>query len=139
MWQCSKCGREFAKNNQGHYCLDTETIDDYIKDQPEEVRPILEKLRKTIKGAAPKSVEKMSWKMPTFWQNENLIHFSAQKNHLGIHPGALDHLSDDLIKRLVIYKTSKGSIQFPYDKPIDYELIKDITLFRVSCVMFENK
>jgi len=73
--------------------------------------------------------------MPTFWRGENLIHFSAQKRHLGIHPGALDDLPTELTERLAAYKTSIGSIQFPYNKPIDYELIADISRWRVSVVM----
>jgi len=138
MWQCPNCGREFKNTNQNHSCgAKPAGIDEYIAAQSEDVRPILVKVRETIRAAAPDAVEKISWSMPTFWQGENLIHFSAQKNHLGIHPGALDRLP--FADRLAVYKTSKGAIQFPYGKPIDYELIADITRWRVSCAGGETK
>jgi len=109
-------------------------IDTYITEQPEEFRPILEKVRETIRAVAPNATEKISWQMPTFWQGENLIHFCAQKKHLGIYPGALENLPAELFERLDGYKTTKGAIQFPYNKPIDYELIGDIAKWRVYYV-----
>ena len=81
---------------------------------------------------SPKAIEKIAWGMPTFWQGENLIHFYAHKKHLGIHPGLVERIPFG--DRLAAYKTSKGAIQFPYDKPIDYKLIADITKWRVQCV-----
>ena len=133
MWQCPKCGRDFKNKNQSHYCNSGEqTIDDYISVQSAEIKPILHKIRNTIKKAAPKAIEKLSYRMPTFWQGENLIHFAAFKNHIGIYPGELSRLP--FKKELKEYKTSKGAIQFPLDKPIDYKLISDITKFRVSVV-----
>ena len=139
MWRCPDCGREFKNANQNHSCGDKPAgVDEYIASQSEDVRRILVKVREAIKSVAPDAIEKISWQMPTYWQGENLIHFSAQKKHLGIHPGVLDRLSDELLERLVDYKTSKGSIQFPYDKPIDYEMIADITRWRVSVVEGKN-
>ena len=111
------------------------TIDEYIENQAEEVIDILREVRSVIRKAAPDAEERMSWQMPTFWQCENLIHFCAHKKHFGIYPGALENLP--FTERLSEYKTSKGAIQFPYDKPVDYELISDITKYRVSSV--ENK
>ena len=131
MWQCPKCGRDFKKTSQDHYCGSSpSSIDEYIAAQSEEVRPLLAKIRKTIKRAAPKAEEKISWRMPTFWQGENLIHFAAFKKHISIFPGDLSHLPFE--ERLSGYKTTKGAIQFPLDKPIDYDLITEITLFRVK-------
>ena len=109
-------------------------IDEYIAAQPEAVRPVLIQIRETIRAAAPDAMEKISYQMPTFWQRENLIHFVAFKNHIGIYPGALERLPAGLTERLAPYKTSKGAIQLPLDKPVDYELIADITRWRVSCV-----
>jgi len=106
------------------------TIDDYISAQAEELRPLLKKIRKTIKKAAPFATEKISWSMPTFWQGENLIHFAVFKHHIGIFPGNLARLP--FKQRLKGYETTKGSIHLPLDKPIDYELIADITRFRVK-------
>ena len=134
MWKCPKCGREFKNTNQNHTCGEKPAgIDEYIAAQAEDVQPILRKVRDTIRAAAPDATEKMSYHMPTFWQGENLIHFAASKNHLGVYPGELDRLP--FAERLAIYKTSKGAIQLPYDKPIDYELITDITLWRVASVI----
>jgi uncharacterized protein YdhG (YjbR/CyaY superfamily) len=131
MWQCPKCGRDFKNSNQNHSCRSKPTtIGEYIAAQPEAVRPLLKKIRKTIKKAAPRSIEKISWGMPTFWQGENLIHFAVFKNHIGIYPGDLSHLPFQ--QELSTYKTTKGAIQFPLDKPIDYNLIAEITRHKVS-------
>lgn len=137
MWKCEKCRREFKNINQDHYCGEApKTIDEYIEAQPEDVRPILVKIRETIRAAAPNATEKISWRMPTFWQGENLIHFAAFKRHISIFPGDLSLAP--FKERLAGYLSKKGTVQFPYDKPIDYELITDITRWRVSCVS-ENK
>jgi len=133
MWKCPKCEKEFKKENQHHYCGDKPAgVDEYISEQSEEIQPILIKVRETIKKAAPDAEERISWNMPTYWQKENLIHFAAHKTHLGIHPGYVEKLPFQ--EKLAKYKTSKGAIQFPYNKPIDYELITDIVKWRISCV-----
>ncbi|OPX89875.1 MAG: hypothetical protein A4E53_01390 [Pelotomaculum sp. PtaB.Bin104] len=104
------------------------TIDEYIALFPENVRDILEQVRSTIRKAAPDAKEKISWQMPTFWQNENLVHFAAAKNHIGLYPGesGVRVFAD----KLTGYKTSKGAIQFPLSEPIPYDLIAEITRFR---------
>jgi len=132
MWKCPKCGKELRSASQNHFCVTPESIDDYIAGQSDDIKPILEKTRAVIREAAPDATEKISWQMPTYWQGENLIHFCAHKNHLGIHPGLVERIPFQ--DRLAGYKTSKGAIQFPYNKPIDYELIGDIAKWRVSCV-----
>jgi len=109
-------------------------IDEYIESQPPILQDILRKVRVTIRESAPCAVEKMAWQMPTFWQGGNLIHFYAQKKHLGIYPGALADLPDNLTERLAGYTKTKGAIHFPYDKPIDYGLIADITKWRVEAL-----
>ena len=129
MWQCPKCGKTFKNANQSHPCGKIGTIDDYIAEQAESVRPLLEKIRETIRAAAPDATEKISWQMPTFWQGENLIHFAAFKNHIGIYPGG--EATTFFAEKLTDYKTSKGAIQFPLGKPIDYDLIAEITEWRV--------
>lgn len=130
MWQCERCGRVFEHENQKHTCGETPaTIDEYITAQSEDVRPILGKVRETIRAAAPDATERIAWRMPTFWQGENLIHFAAFKKHVGIYPGDLTVLP--FTDQLADYKTTKGAIQFPYDKAIPYDLIAEITAFRV--------
>lgn len=138
MWQCPQCKREFRAVDQHHFCSETlTTIDEYIQAQPEAVRPVLNQIRQTIRLAAPDAVEKISWRMPTFWQGENLIHFAAFKKHVGIYPGDLS--LTPFQERLKDYHTTKGAIQFPMDKPIDYELIADITHYRVAAALEKSR
>lgn len=132
MWKCPKCGREFKNVEQNHFCGTISTIDDYIADQPMEVQSVLKEIRETIKAAAPEANEKISWQMPTFWQEENIIHFAAHKQHISIYPGG--EASGVFIERLKEYKTSKGAIQFPLGKSIDHELITDIVHWRLEQV-----
>lgn len=130
MWQCQKCGRSFKNTDQHHFCGKIETIDQYIFEQAEEIRPILQKIRETIRTAAPDAKEKISWQMPTFWQGENLIHFAAAKNHIGIYPGG--EATTVFANRLTEFKTAKGTIQLPLAGPIPYDLIAEITRWRVA-------
>lgn len=130
MWQCPKCKREFEHTNQDHYCSSFETIDQYISEQDEAVQPILQKIREAIHSAAPEAIEKISWQMPSFWLDENLIHFAAFKKHVSIYPGAL--AATVFADQLTEYKTSKGTIQFPLNKPVPYDLIEEITRWRVN-------
>ncbi len=132
MWKCPKCEREFKNAEQNHFCGIINTIDDYIADQTVEVQPLLKAIRDTIHTAAPEATEKISWRMPTFWQGENIIHFAAFKNHIGIFPGG--EAVGVFEKRLTEYKTSKGTIQFPLNKPIDHNLIADIVHWRLEQV-----
>ena len=125
MWTCTKCGRSFKNRNQSHYCGKApQTIDEYIQAQPEDARPFLAKVRETIREALPDAQDRISWGMPTYWKEHNIIHFAANKNHIGLYPGeeAVVFFAD----RLKEYKTSKGTVQFPYSKPLPLELIQAI-------------
>jgi uncharacterized protein YdhG (YjbR/CyaY superfamily) len=133
MYQCSKCGKELRNENQSHFCIKHNTIDEYIAEQSAEIQPLLHKIRETIREAAPDVKEKISWRMPTFWQGENLIHFAVFQKHIGIYPGDLTHAPFD--ERLTGYHRTKGAIQFPLGKPIDYNLIADITRWRIEQAM----
>ena len=110
------------------------TIDEYLNGYEGGIRKRMEMLRELILRCSPDITEKISWGMPTFCLNGNLIHFAAFKNHIGIYPGALENLPTDLTERLAAYKVSKGAIQLPLDKPIDYELIADIARWLVMSV-----
>jgi len=93
-----------------------ETIDEYIKTFPKDVRGILEQMRQTIRTAAPEAVEAISYQMPTFKLNgKNLVHFAAFKNHIGFYP--IPSGIEAFKKELSAYKQGKGSVQFPLDKP----------------------
>ena len=109
-------------------------IDEYIDEQPEALRGLLRRVREAIRAAAPGAYERVSYQMPTFWQGENLIHFAAQKYHLGIYPGgeAMIHFAPRLAK----YKTSKGAIQFPYRGFGDTQLalIAEIAAWRATFI-----
>lgn len=106
------------------------TVEEYIALYPADIRSILEKLRSTIREAAPQATEKLSWRMPTYWQGENLIHFAVAKNHIGLYPGESGVAA--FADKLKEFKATKGAIQFPLSRPIPYELIAEITRFRVK-------
>ena len=125
LWKCPKCGRTFKNRNQDHYCGEVpKTIEEYISRQPEQARGYLRRMNEVIKAALPDAVEKISWSMPTYWKKYNLIQFAAFKKHVGLYPGpqAVEAFAD----RLAGYKTSKGAIQFPYDRALPLELIREI-------------
>lgn len=125
MWTCPKCGRIFKKQNQGHYCGKAPgNIDEYIAAQPERAGQYLNAVRAAVRDALPKAQERISWSMPAFWEGRNIIQFAGLKNHIGLYPGpeAVKAFEEQLKE----YKTSKGTIQFPYDKPIPLELIAQI-------------
>jgi uncharacterized protein YdhG (YjbR/CyaY superfamily) len=136
VWRCEKCGREFERESQDHYCeaLVPQTIDEYLALQDESLRPLLEEVRAAIRAAAPEASEKISWRMPTFWQQENLIHFAAFKKHIGLYPG------DKAVKAFAArldeegFAHSKGTVQLPYTKPLPLKLVSDITAYRVKAV-----
>lgn len=128
MWKCDKCGQELEKRNQEHPCNENlKTIDSYIKGQPDNVQPLLNQVRETIRGVLPGAEERISWNMPTYWNKHNIIHFAAFKNHMGLYPGA--NAIEYFKVKLTDYKTSKGAVQFPYNKPIPLELIAEITMW----------
>lgn len=105
-------------------------IDEYIAQFPEEVQVILEKIRATIRATAPEAEETINYQMPTFKLYGNLVHFAAYKNHIGFYPAPSGIAAFQ--KQLSAYKGAKGSVQFPLNQPVPYDLIRDITLFRVQ-------
>jgi uncharacterized protein YdhG (YjbR/CyaY superfamily) len=107
------------------------TIDEYIETFPSDVQRILEKMRQTIKKAAPETVETISYQMPTFKLNsKNLVHFAAFKNHIGFYP--IPSGIESFKKELSSYKQGKGSVQFPIDKPVPYDLVEKIVKYRTK-------
>lgn len=127
MWKCPKCGRTFKNENQSHYCGKApETVEDYILAQDEEIRDQLRQVRTVLVSRLPDAKEKISWSMPTYWKDHNIIHFAAQKKHIGLYPGpeAVEFFSDKLNQ--VGLKYSKGSIQIPYSDQLPLELIAEI-------------
>lgn len=105
-------------------------IDKYIATFPEDVQTILQKIRKTIRRVAPDAGEKINYGIPTFTLNGNLVHFAAFKSHIGFYPtpSGVEKFKVELSK----YDGAKGSVKFPLDQPIPYDLITKITEFRVQ-------
>jgi uncharacterized protein YdhG (YjbR/CyaY superfamily) len=106
------------------------SIDDYIASFPPDVQEILEKIRSTIREAAPEAEETIKYRMPTFTLNGNLVHFAAFKKHIGFYPVPTG--IEKFKKELSVYAGGKGSVQFPLDKPIPYDLIYRIVRFRTE-------
>lgn len=104
-------------------------IDAYISSFPKDIQAKLKEMRATIRKAAPKAEEAISYMMPTFKLHGNLVHFAAFKNHIGFYPGPAG--IEAFQKELKGLETSKGTIQFPLDKPIPLKLVAMITQFRV--------
>jgi uncharacterized protein YdhG (YjbR/CyaY superfamily) len=106
------------------------TIDAYIAGFPEDVQDILKKMRRIIGDAAPDAREAIKYQIPTFVLGGNLVHFAAFENHIGFYPtpSGIEQFKDDLSS----YKSARGSVQFPLDSPIPYNLIRRIVKFRVK-------
>ncbi|WP_066716032.1 iron chaperone [Clostridium sp. Marseille-P299] len=107
----------------------SQLIKEYINGYSDDIQSKLFKLRDIILEAEPDLSERISWQMPTFYLNGNVIHFAANKKHIGIYPGEQAIVKFE--ERLKPYKTSKGAIQIPYDEELDKELIQDIVKFNV--------
>ena len=106
------------------------TIDAYIRAFPRDVQKKLSELRATIHRAAPDAVEKISYRMPTFFQKKNLVHFAAYEHHIGFYPtpSGITAFRNELSG----YVTSKGAVQFSIDEPLPRELVTRIVKFRVA-------
>jgi uncharacterized protein YdhG (YjbR/CyaY superfamily) len=109
---------------------DFKNIDEYISTFPEKVRPVLEQIRETIKKAAPKAEEVISYQMPAFKYFGILVNFAAYKNHIGFYPtpSGIEAFKEELSS----YEGAKGSVKFPIDKPLPLELIIRIVKFRMK-------
>ena len=106
------------------------TVDEYIGLFPDDVRTVLERVRQTIRKAAPGVVEAISYQMPTFKLNgRNLVHFAAWEHHIGFYPAPSGMTS--FAEELSPYVKGKGSVQFPLDRPIPFALVEKIVKFRV--------
>ncbi|MBN2009854.1 DUF1801 domain-containing protein [candidate division KSB1 bacterium] len=106
------------------------TINEYIAQFPHEIQQLLESMRQTIRNAAPDAQESISYQIPTFKLNGNLVHFAVFKNHIGFYPtpAGIDAFKDEMMK----YKLSKGTVQFPIDQPLPLDLVRKVVLFRMK-------
>jgi len=107
-----------------------QTIDEYMADFPAPAQAIMRRMRALIHEIAPEATEKISYGMPTFVLGQNLVHFAAYEHHIGFYPtpSGIAHFEEELKD----YETSKGTVRFPLDKPIPYDLVRRITEFRVA-------
>ena len=124
MWKCPKCGREFSRKDQDHYCEKPQSIEEYIAAQEESLRPRLQSIHDVIREAIPDAEERISWSMPTFWKGRNLIHFAAFKKHIGLYPG--EEATAAFAEKLTGFEVSKGAIRLPHDRELPEELIREI-------------
>ncbi|MBQ6452022.1 MAG: DUF1801 domain-containing protein [Solobacterium sp.] len=124
MWKCPKCGRQFKKTGQSHYCGKPGNVDEYIGMCDEDIRTYLQQVRDVIREVLPDVEETISWGMPTYRRKQNLIHFAANRNHIGIYPGeeAVEAFAD----RLEGLSHDKGTIRISLKEPLPLELIRDI-------------
>ena len=106
------------------------STEEYILSFPPDVQEKLQTLRNVIKETAPQATEKISYGMPAFVLNGNLVYFAAFKHHIGFYPApsGIESFKEELAK----YKGAKGSVQFPLDKPLPLELVRKIVTFRVA-------
>ena len=107
-----------------------ETIDEYIASFPRNVQSVLEKLRQAIRDSAPEAEEAISYRIPTFKSNGNLVHFAAFKDHIGFYPtpSAIEAFKEELSD----YEVSKGTVRFPMNKPIPFDLVRRMVSYRVK-------
>ncbi len=127
MWKCPKCQRAFKKEGQSHYCGKApSTIQEYIASQDEDIRENLLQVYQAIHEVLSEAEEKISWSMPTWYDKYNIIHFAANRKHIGLYPGpeAVEHFADQLNANKLSY--SKGSIRIPYSDHLPLELVKEI-------------
>lgn len=105
------------------------SIDEYIAAAPEEVRPILESIRATVRNAAPDAEERISYRMPAFFQDGALVYFAAFKSHIGLYPPVRDEALLPLVEK---FAGPKGNLKFPLSDPIPLRLIKRIVTARIK-------
>lgn len=110
-----------------------QTMDSYISQFSDVQQERMQEVRSFILSLCPQAIEKIAWDMPTFYYYGNLIHFAQNKNHLGIYPG--EHGVSMFIEKLSGYTYTKGSIHIPNNKPIPFDLLREIIIFRID----ENK
>ncbi|MEW5868851.1 MAG: DUF1801 domain-containing protein [Chloroflexota bacterium] len=108
----------------------TNTIDDYIAGFPQDIQDILQQIRATIREAAPEAEETISYQIPTFTLQGNLVHFAAFQKHIGFYPApsGIERFKDELSA----YESAKGSVKFPLGQPVPFDLIRKIVAFRVE-------
>ncbi len=131
MWKCPKCGREFERTNQGHYCGKApKTVLEYIDSQPIEAHHHLTEMMMILQSSVPHANERIRWSMPYYEKEGKSISFSACKKHISFYVGveAIEKFALDLNE----FATKKNAIYFPYDKALPTKLIENIVKWCLS-------
>jgi uncharacterized protein YdhG (YjbR/CyaY superfamily) len=101
------------------------TVDEYVASLPEDVRPVMEEVRRVVHRAVPDVAETISYQMPTFvLDGRPLVHVAAWKKHLGLYP--LPPLDGELAARVEPYRGAKDAMQLRYDRPVPYDLVAQV-------------
>ncbi len=125
MWICPKCGREFKRTGQGHYCGKApETVEEYIESQLPEARVHITELRSIILRCVPEIKERIAWSMPTYKKDRHSISFAACKKHISLY--IEDEILEIFKPLLSDFKIKKNAIYLPYDKELPIEVIENI-------------
>jgi uncharacterized protein YdhG (YjbR/CyaY superfamily) len=128
VWNCPKCNRAFEHEPPHHFCdSGATTIGEYIAGQTEDIQPRLWEVYHAIKVALPDATEKISYRMPTFWQGRNLIHFAAFAQWIGLFPGG--KATTVFADKLEGFHTTKGGIRLLHKDPLPIELITEISVW----------
>ena len=125
MWICPKCGREFKRTNQGHYCGKApESVDEYIELQQPEARVYVEETRNIIRQCVPEVRERIAWSMPLFEKGKRTISLAACKEHMSLY---VDMKTVEMLKpQLSEFTIKKNAIYIPYDKELPIEIIENV-------------
>ena len=107
-----------------------ETVDEYLASFPKDIQGLLQQVRQAIREAAPEAKEAISYEIPAFKLNGNLVWYAAFKDHIGFYPRASG--IEAFKEKLSAYEIRKGTVRFPFDKPIPLELVQEIVRFRVK-------
>lgn len=130
MWVCPKCGREFKRTNQGHYCGDApKTVAEYIGSQEVKSHPHLIEIADIIKESIPCVKERVAWSMPTYENAGKSVSFSACKNHVSFYIG--DETIEKFASELHGFVTRKNAVYFPYQESLPSELIENMVKWRL--------
>lgn len=109
---------------------DVEAVEAHLATFSPQVQEILQALRSCIREEAPQALERMAYGLPTFWQDGNLVHYSAWAHHVGLYPGASGVAAFEA--ELAPYPRSKGAIRFPLDQPLPLDLVRRIVRYRLE-------
>ena len=125
MWTCPKCGREFKRTNQGHYCGKApETVDEYIESQPPEAQAHITELRNILLRCVPEATERIAWSMPVYKKDRHSISFAACQKHISLY--IEDEILEIFKPQLSDFTIKKNAVYLPYDKVLPEEVLEMI-------------